>query len=136
MWQQQPQQPPVGMAVPVGHSGMVATAQPVAYPQPMMAQPMMAQPVMAQPVMGQPMMAQQPMVVQQVVQQPMAFGSGERLPPGAPPGGSWTVEPFIGPTTLVAFIVLLFLFWPACAAPFCCPCDQRARRPNPPPISG
>ena len=69
MWQQQPQQPPVGMAVPVGHSGMVATAQPVAYPQPMMAQPMMAQPVMAQPVMGQPMMAQQPMVVQQVVQQ-------------------------------------------------------------------
>ena len=61
---------------------------------------------------------------------------GERLPPGAPPGGSWTTEPFIGPTTLVAFIVLLFLFWPACAAPFCCPCDQRARRPNPPPISG
>jgi len=118
--------PAMGMAVPMGQPGMVtgcATTTtttttnmgqpPMAFAQPVMAQPMMAQPVVAQPVGLAPVGMQTQMY------------EGRALPFGADPGGSWVTETFIGPATLVAFIILLFVFWPACAAPFCCPCDQR-----------
>ena len=42
-----------------------------------------------------------------------------------PAGGFWSSQTFIGTTTMIAFVILLLFFWPACAAPFCCPCDQR-----------
>jgi len=40
-------------------------------------------------------------------------------------GGVWSTETYSGQTTLIIFVVLLLLFWPACAGPFCCPCDTR-----------
>jgi len=47
------------------------------------------------------------------------------VPPGAAPGGTWTAESYSGQVTLIIFIVLILVFWPALCAPFCCPCDSR-----------
>ena len=49
----------------------------------------------------------------------------DNVPPGAEPGGVWIKQEYIGTVTLMACIVLLLFFWPAFAAPLCCPCDTR-----------
>lgn len=70
-----------------------------------------SQPV-AQGGMAQPLLAAQPAMMSNV-------------PPGAPPGGYWTMDRYCGVVT-----TLLFLFCCICAP--CCPCDEREvyRAPN------
>mmetsp|Transcript_10505 Transcript_10505/g.22338 ORF Transcript_10505/g.22338 Transcript_10505/m.22338 type:complete len:111 (+) Transcript_10505:663-995(+) len=46
-------------------------------------------------------------------------------PPGAPPGGTYTTESYIGMSTLITILILAIIFWPALFGPLCCPCDQR-----------
>lgn len=46
-------------------------------------------------------------------------------PPGAPAGGEYKQESYIGIITLIIFVILLFVFWPAAFGAFCCPCDTR-----------
>ena len=117
-------------------------------------QPAVAQPAMVQPqvVMGQPagpqygmpvqpqMMAPvQPMPVQPIspapnvvhvhhVPGPVGYGGPTGpgvVPPGAPEGGQWMVEPYCGDTTMIALIVTFFVFTPAMCCIPCCKCDQR-----------
>ena len=52
--------------------------------------------------------------------------SVDGVPPGAPPGGTWTSEQFTGTITIIIAVVLLFLFWPVMCVPFCCPCESRS----------
>ena len=48
-------------------------------------------------------------------------------PPTAPPGGEYKSEQYIGIVTMIVCIIVFLLFWPATAAPLCCPCDTRTR---------
>ena len=63
-----------------------------------------------------------PAVPVQAAPAPVVVAAG---PGNLPPGGSWHTEQYSGMITLICFIVVLIIFWPACAAPFCCPCDTR-----------
>ena len=47
------------------------------------------------------------------------------VPPGCQPGGVWSTEGFIGTLNIVAFILMLFLFWPFAILVFLCPCESR-----------
>ena len=79
-------------------------------------------------VQAAPVQPQQPNVyvasapTQTVVMQPV---DPNGPPFGAPAGGKWTTESYSGMVTLILVVVLAFFFWPACAAPLCCPCDTR-----------
>ena len=141
---------PVTLSVPLGHPpgssfmfSMPAMAQPMGLPTAPMAQqmgPVMGQPVMMgtpygqqpygqQPYGQQPYGAPPPQIIMQapapivVNQQPGVSVSVP--PPGAPPGGVYQEETFIGTTTFIMCLFLLIFFWPATCVPFCCPCDQR-----------
>jgi hypothetical protein len=111
---------------------------------------MQAQPVYPQVVAGcaqpvavgygqQPVAAgyAQPMAVAVPVQQvqmaaavPIAAvpaNGGGNEPPGAPPGGNWVEEQFIGNTSLLMVLIMFLCFWPGMCCVFCCPCDNRAQ---------
>ena len=70
----------------------------------------MMQPQMMQPQMHQVMQAPPPQVI-------VNQGSGPQ----------YIAEVYVGPVTIAIFVILLIVFWPACFAPFCCPCDTRKR---------
>ena len=62
----------------------------------------------------------------EVKPQQMVVGiPGANAPPGAPEGGTWSTQQYTGNVSLIIVVVILLLFWPAFAAPFCCPCDSR-----------
>jgi len=126
---------PIASAQPMGQP---ACGQPVgaAYAQPM-GQPM-AQAYYGQAPQpyGQPGVYTQPQTVvvgtmPQVPFNQVPFNRGN-VPQGCIPGGQWVDQNFIGPVTICLVIFLILFFWPACAAPFCCPCDSRRvyRDPN------
>ena len=132
------------MAQPMG----LPTAQPMGLPTAPMAQqmgPVMGQPVMMGTPYGQQPYGQQPYGQQPYGQQPYGAPPPQIImqapapivvnqqpgvsvsvpPPGAPPGGVYQEETFIGTTTFIMCLFLLIFFWPATCVPFCCPCDQR-----------
>jgi len=121
-----PNAPPMAteMAQPAG-GPPVANAQPAAPPM-AMAQPAPTV-VMVQPQPGQMAVAQPGMAVAQpgVVQVVQVANDPNAPPPGAPGGGNYVTQTYIGMITLIVVAVLVLLFWPACCAPLCCPCDQR-----------
>mmetsp|Transcript_5173 Transcript_5173/g.11247 ORF Transcript_5173/g.11247 Transcript_5173/m.11247 type:complete len:80 (+) Transcript_5173:71-310(+) len=50
----------------------------------------------------------------------------DRAPPaGAPAGGSFTNEKYLGQSSIITIIILALIFWPALFGVLCCPCDQR-----------
>mmetsp|Transcript_39296 Transcript_39296/g.114820 ORF Transcript_39296/g.114820 Transcript_39296/m.114820 type:complete len:168 (-) Transcript_39296:188-691(-) len=79
---------------------------------------------------GAPMTA--PLVAPAGVVVGVTGGIGSECPPGAEPGGTYINQQYIGTVTLIMCIIVLFLFWPATAAPLSCPCDNREvyRAPN------
>ena len=83
---------------------------------------MSEQPVAAQPVAAQPVAAQ---VVQVQGAAPGQLQQQGQPPPnGAPPGGHWMEQPFVGPTTMMINAGLCLCFClPPCWC--CCPCDKR-----------
>jgi len=90
------------------------------------AQPMYADGSYGKPVPATAVVAPAPPAV--IVQSgPAVVVSTDPLGPpiGAPPGGRWMDEQFTGAVTCIFALIIFFFFWPATAAPFCCPCDQR-----------
>lgn len=70
-------------------------------------------------VAAQPMPVVAPMTVVAVP------AIGNSVPLGAPPGGHYGMQTFIGPITLIAILVLVLVFWPCACTPLLCPCDTR-----------
>ena len=69
--------------------------------------------VQAQPV-GQPVQVQAG--AQPAMMQPQMYG--QNVPPGAPPGGQWVQDQYIGIITILLALLV-------CICIFCCPLDQR-----------
>ena len=50
---------------------------------------------------------------------------GGKVPPGAPPGGTFETESYCGTTTQIMALVACCFFWPALFCIPCCKCDSR-----------